>query len=92
MMKQLHVWVTGRVQGVWFRESTRQFAESAGLTGWVRNLADGRVEAVFTGERADCEKALAYVRKGPQAASVESVEHRWESPDENPSPIFEVLR
>ncbi|MEE3329272.1 MAG: acylphosphatase, partial [Myxococcota bacterium] len=44
--ERVHVFVSGRVQGVWFRESTRQCAEGLGLCGWVKNLPDGRVEAV----------------------------------------------
>ncbi len=81
-MPHLHVWVEGRVQGVFFRDSTRQAAQALGLSGWVRNLPDGRVEAVFEGDRELCEKALALVRKGPQAARVDSVEFEWEDDDE----------
>jgi acylphosphatase len=86
----LHVLVTGRVQGVFFRESTRREAAALGLSGWVRNLADGRVEAVFNGPRERCERALFFVRTGPPAASVTHVEARWE---EKPGSIrgdFEV--
>jgi acylphosphatase len=71
------------VQGVFFRDSTRQTAERLGLRGWVRNLPDGRVEAVFQGERAACEKALDYVRKGPPSARVEEVDTRWEDDEED---------
>jgi acylphosphatase len=74
----LHVFVTGRVQGVFFRESTRREAEALGLSGWVRNLADGRVEAVFNGPRERCERALFFVRTGPPTASVTHVDARWE--------------
>ncbi len=74
----LHVWVTGRVQGVFFRESTRREAAALGLSGWVRNLPDGRVEAVFSGSRERCERALVFVRAGPPAASVTLVDVRWE--------------
>lgn len=74
----LHVWVSGRVQGVFFRDSTRRQARALGLSGWVRNLADGRVEAVFYGPRAACEAALAFVGRGPEGAHVTSVEHTWE--------------
>ena len=52
----LRVIVSGRVQGVFFRESTRREASALGLAGWVRNLSDGRVEAVFTGPRERCER------------------------------------
>lgn len=77
-MARLHVWVRGRVQGVFFRDSTRRKARDLGLRGWVRNLPDGRVEAVFEGERARCEEALSFVRVGPPAAEVTEVEVMWE--------------
>lgn len=70
--------VSGRVQGVFFRDSTRRVAVDLGLRGWVKNLSDGRVEALFLGSRGQCERALAFVRKGPSGARVSGVEHRWE--------------
>jgi len=82
-MSRLHVWVRGRVQGVFFRDSTRQAAERLGLCGWVRNLPDGRVEGVFEGDRPSCEKALDFVRKGPPSARVEEVDTRWDENEEN---------
>jgi acylphosphatase len=81
-MATLHVWVEGRVQGVFFRDSTMRRALDLGLNGWVKNLPDGRVEAVFSGERALCEEALKYVHDGPKAARVSKVEHRWEEEGE----------
>lgn len=81
-MPRLHVWVEGRVHGVFFRDSTRRAAQELGLTGWVKNLADGRVEAVFEGDADSCEKALVFVRKGPQAARVDNVEFQWEDDEE----------
>jgi len=81
-MATLHVWVEGRVQGVFFRDSTLRRALELGLTGWVKNLPDGRVEAVFSGDRALCEEALKYVHEGPRAARVSKVEHRWEADEE----------
>ena len=86
----LHVWVEGRVQGVMFRESTRREADALGLSGWVRNLPDGRVEAVFAGTRERCERALAFVRVGPRAASVTRVEEHWKETAEKPSGVFEI--
>jgi acylphosphatase len=68
------VWVRGVVQGVFFRESARREAERLGLRGWVRNLPDGRVEAVFEGPAADVETAVAWCRHGPPAARVDHVE------------------
>jgi acylphosphatase len=66
--------VRGRVQGVWFRESTRQEAETAGVAGWVRNLPDGTVEAVFEGDAAAVERVLAFCRVGPSAAQVTALD------------------
>ena len=82
-MARLHVWVDGLVQGVFFRDSTRFVAVDLGLNGWVRNLPDGRVEAVFEGARDVCEQALAYVRQGPPRARVTGVEAVWEDDEES---------
>jgi acylphosphatase len=68
------VLVSGRVQGVWFRESTRERASQLGLSGWVRNLRDGRVEALFEGDREAVDAALDFIREGPQFAHVLSAE------------------
>ena len=81
-MPRVHVWIEGRVQGVCFRDATSQMARRIGAAGWVRNLSDGRVEAVFEGEREACEKALAWVRTGPPNARVSGVEARWEEDEE----------
>jgi acylphosphatase len=70
------------VQGVFFRDSTRREAQRLGLNGWVMNLRDGRVEAVFQGSRDACEKALAYVSVGPEFAQVTRVEKHWETGEE----------
>ena len=66
--------IAGRVQGVWFRESTRERASQLGLSGWVRNLPDGRVEALFEGERKAVDAALDFIREGPRLAQVLSAE------------------
>ena len=68
-----HVLVSGRVQGVFFRQSTQARARDLGLGGFVRNLPDGRVEALFVGEEAAVEAAIAYVGQGPPAAAVKEV-------------------
>ena len=75
------VWVSGRVQGVAFRASTRREAAAAGVEGFVRNLADGRVEAVFEGEPSAVEALLAWCRSGPRGARVDRVEERAEAPE-----------
>ena len=75
------VWLSGRVQGVAFRASARREARAAGVDGWVRNLADGRVEAVFEGAPGAVEALLAWCREGPSTARVERVEVREEPPE-----------
>ncbi len=77
------VLVSGRVQGVMFRESTRSRALELGLDGWVRNLPDGRVEAFFSGGESAVRAALAFVRTGPRFARVEDVAIEWgEAPEQ----------
>ncbi|ODS32645.1 MAG: acylphosphatase [Candidatus Scalindua rubra] len=75
---RLHVLIEGRVQGVFFRANTREEACLLGLTGWVRNCFDGRVEAVFEGERNKVEEVLKWCKKGPPGALVRNVEVNWE--------------
>lgn len=70
----VHVQVSGTVQGVGYRAGCRRAAAAAGVTGWVRNLDDGRVEAVFAGPAADVEAMVEWCRSGPDGAAVESVE------------------
>ena len=69
----LHVIISGRVQGVWFRGWTKQQASSLGLTGWVRNRRDGTVEAIFQGDAADIDAMLNACWQGPPAASVADI-------------------
>ncbi|HEX5056107.1 MAG TPA: acylphosphatase [Gammaproteobacteria bacterium] len=69
-----HYRVSGLVQGVFFRASTREKAAALGLTGWVRNLADGRVEAVACGEGPQLELLEQWLRRGPELAKVDSVQ------------------
>jgi acylphosphatase len=75
-----HVWISGLVQGVNFRYYTRQEAARHGLTGWVRNLPGGRVEAVFEGERESVQQLVDWCRRGPPSAEVTQVEVEWEEP------------
>jgi acylphosphatase len=72
-MKKVHVLISGRVQGVFFRAETHRAAIGLSLTGWVRNVPDGRVEAVFEGEDANVDKMLAWCHVGPPAARVQEV-------------------
>lgn len=69
-----HLLISGRVQGVWFRESMRQEAQKQGVSGWVRNLPDGKVEAVICGEPAQIARMLEWARKGPPLAKVTGLE------------------
>ncbi|WP_119168402.1 acylphosphatase [Algihabitans albus] len=71
---RVRVLISGKVQGVWFRGWTQRAAETLGLSGWVRNLSDGRVEAVFAGPKPKTEEMLERCRQGPPLARVESVE------------------
>ena len=71
---RVHVFVSGIVQGVFFRQKTKRQAESLGVNGWVRNLPDGRVEAVFEGEEEAVEALVDYCRHGPPYARVTNVE------------------
>lgn len=73
MKTRVHVVISGRVQGVFFRTSTGEKAEELGLTGWARNTPDGNVEAVFEGEEGAVEEMLAWCQKGPTLAQVTKV-------------------
>lgn len=73
-----HVLISGRVQGVFFRDSTAKAARSEGVTGWVRNLRDGRVEACFEGTRQAVESMIAWCNSGPRQADVDDVTVEWE--------------
>lgn len=77
MTARLHVHVAGRVQGVAFRAHTQAEARARGLVGWVRNLADGRVEAVAEGDRAALEAFAAWCRVGPSSARVTAYTESW---------------
>ena len=73
-----HVFVNGQVQGIFFRQNTKQKAESHGVTGWVRNLPDGRVEAVFEGKEEDVRALVDFCRKGPRGAVITNVDVTFE--------------
>ena len=80
MRKRWHIWVSGRVQGVFYRAHTVDVARRLGLTGWVRNLPDGRVEIVAEGEEDALEKLRVWCRQGPPLAQVREVVCEDEGP------------
>ena len=78
MKARAHILVSGRVQGVFYRDHTRRWASSLGLSGWVRNLADGRVEVLVEGEKKDIENLMGNLKEGPPLSWVENVAAEWE--------------
>lgn len=85
-----HVWVSGRVQGVGYRAATYDTATAQKLNGWVRNLEDGRVEAVFEGSIVQVEEILRWCHQGSSWAIVDAVAIEYEPPENLPQ--FEVRR
>jgi acylphosphatase len=79
MKARAHVFVNGRVQGIFFRQETKHEADRHGVSGWVRNLADGRVEAVFEGEEEAVKALIEFCKRGPPMARVTSVDLTWEN-------------
>ena len=78
-MRRIRVYVSGTVQGVLFRHYTRERALELGIAGWVRNLPDGRVEAVFEGKDEAIDEIMTFCRTGPSGAHVTGVEIKEES-------------
>ena len=76
-LKQLHLTVRGRVQGVYFRASAQREARRLGLSGWVRNRSDGAMEILAEGEELSIRELHGWAQKGPSAARVERVDSRW---------------
>ncbi|MDI6859159.1 MAG: acylphosphatase [Methanocellales archaeon] len=83
MKSRVHAFVSGRVQGVFFRSFTRSEATSLGIHGWVRNLRDGRVEVLAEGEKSALDELLGKLREGPPGARVEKVDVMWEEYEGN---------
>ncbi len=79
MADRAHVIIKGRVQGVGFRYSTYHEAQRRGVTGWVRNLPGGDVEAEFEGSAEAVQDMVDWCRRGPRMARVTEVETHWES-------------
>ena len=79
MASRIHIFITGSVQGVFFRATTQEKARELGLTGWVRNLPDGRVEVLAEGDEEKLKDLLEWCRGGPSesGACVDSVEEEW---------------
>lgn len=86
--ERAHVFVSGHVQGVSFRDATRSQAEQLGLSGWVRNTQDGQVEAVFEGDADTVQQMVEWCRSGPSSADVEDLSVDKEQPENLSS--FEV--
>ena len=79
--ERAHLYVSGQVQGVFFRDSARKRAERLGLTGWVKNLPDGRVEALFEGPSEKVREMVRWCEQGPSHAEVEDVDTDFEAPE-----------
>ena len=80
----IHCYISGRVQGVWFRASTKTEAEKLNITGWAKNLPDGRVEVLACGEKENIMKLYAWLKQGPRLAKVADVfyeELPWQDGD-----------
>lgn len=75
---RVHLLVSGRVQGVFYRAFTQEVASRLGLHGWVRNLADGRVEAILEGAKDHIEDGIRTLWKGPPGSFVTDIEESWE--------------
>lgn len=76
-LKQVQLFVRGRVQGVFFRASAQREAKRLGLTGWVKNRPDGAIEVLAEGEEDELKELISWANKGPSAARVERVDVRW---------------
>jgi acylphosphatase len=78
MKARAHILISGRVQGVFFRDHAQRWGASLGLTGWVKNLWDGRVEVLAEGEQDKIKALIARLKEGPPLAQVEKVDVTWE--------------
>jgi acylphosphatase len=90
-LTRAHLYISGRVQGVNYRYYTKQQADSLGILGWVRNLLDRRVEAVFEGDQITVQEMIDWCHQGPRAARVDNVDLHWEEPTGDFS-RFEIKR
>ena len=78
MNVRAHAYISGNVQGVFFRYETKKQAEIYGVNGWAKNLPDGKVECIFEGEKENVEKIIEFCEQGPTAANVTSIDVEWE--------------
>jgi acylphosphatase len=78
--RRIHIFVTGKVQGVGFRAFVQHAAEQLGLTGWVRNLGYNQVETVAEGQPDILDQFLKTIQTGPRSSRIDEVEVRWETP------------
>ncbi len=90
-MNEVHVKVFGRVQGVFFRQSTKRMAEKWGLFGWVKNCDDGTVEVLLQGDPESIQRMLDWVQQGPIHAKVENVNVIFEKSCTNSLEAFTIL-
>jgi len=90
-LRETRVRITGKVQGVFFRWSTSEEARRLGVTGWVRNLPDGSVEALFQGPKTAVEAIIAWCRQGPPKARVDGLELQYRTLGENESPLPDFI-
>lgn len=90
-LQAFHLFISGKVQGVYYRASTAKKAQALGLQGWVKNLEDGRVEVHAQGPQLGLEKLLTWCEKGPLLAKVSGIECKLAQVDENMAQ-FEVMR
>jgi acylphosphatase len=79
MKARAHVYISGYVTGVFFRANTKELAQHLNMNGWAHNLPDGRVEAVFEGEKENVDEIVKFCRRGPPGARVDDVEVKWET-------------
>lgn len=73
-----HIFISGRVQGVFFRSHTAEKARELGITGWAKNLPDGQVEAIFEGEKEKIQNLIEWTKRGPEFARVNGINVEWE--------------
>lgn len=89
-METVHLLISGKVQGVFFRETSRKLAEQLNIKGWIKNTADDKVEVLITGEESDVNDFVNWCKKGPERAEVEHV--RISKQEEMYFEKFEVIR